>query len=422
MTAASDKSQPSEHQLDFPDKKKEGLKKLILNTDDNLRVLLEHKGYIPYLNAMNTEIEVIHNGKVMEYEVLMSKLISECARFDVPKAAIGDHLHVLAKERSYHPIVLYLADSKWDGVERVKKVIGCIRSKRPEVTELIMRRWLVGCIAALYEPRFSSKLVPVLQSKQSFRKTAFLSRIGDIVQGAFLGGRALDPRCKDSVLPIIKSWIVELGELESSTKHSQGQLKAFISQEADTIRLPYARTDLKKPRQTLLIATVNGQDFLKDRTGNTRFGVIELNEPIDMTTVNRILGWQYNGTGSLRQEEPESLRQFWLEVKHMYEAGEPWVLSMDEQALVDTVSDKYLDKGRWYKMLQERISMEADDNRSQTEWLAPGQISQILGIPCNYVAHVGRALQRLADEGKIETRYKDGYRLYLFPSSYRPHF
>ncbi|MBE3746569.1 hypothetical protein HJ204_09330 [Vibrio parahaemolyticus] len=95
-----------------------------------------------------------------------------------------------------------------------------------------------------------------------------------------------------------------------------------------------------------MIATVNGQDFLKDRTGNTRFGVIELNEPIDMTTVNRILGWQYNGTGSLRQEEPESLRQFWLEVKHMYEAGEPWVLSMDEQALVDTVSDKYLDKGR----------------------------------------------------------------------------
>ncbi|MBE3780525.1 hypothetical protein HJ197_25900, partial [Vibrio parahaemolyticus] len=63
----------------------------------------------------------------------------------------------------------------------------------------------------------------------------------------------------------------------------------------------------------------------------------------------------------------------------MYEAGEPWVLSMDEQALVDAVSDKYLDKGRWYKILQERISMEADDNRSQTEWLAPGQISQILG-------------------------------------------
>lgn len=151
MTAASDKSQPSEPQLDFPDKKKEGFKKLILNTDDNLRVLLDHKGYVPYLNAMNTEIEVLHNGKVMEYEVLMSKLISDCARFDVPKAAIGDHLHVLAKERSYHPIVLHLSDSKWDGVERVKKVIGCIRSNRPEVTELIMRRWLVGCIAALYE-------------------------------------------------------------------------------------------------------------------------------------------------------------------------------------------------------------------------------------------------------------------------------
>ncbi|WP_346341384.1 VapE domain-containing protein [Vibrio sp. 7-5(1-a)] len=416
MIKENNKNQLNDSQLDFPDMKKEGLKRIILNTDDNLRVLLAHKGYIPYLNAMNTEIEVLHNGKVMEYEVLISKLISDCARFDVPKAAIGDHLHVLAKERSYHPIVLYLAKSKWDGVERVKQVMGCIHSKRPEVTELIMRRWLVGCIAALYEPRFSSKLVPVLQSNQSFRKTAFLSRIGEIVQDAFLEGRALDPRNKDSVLPVIKSWIVELGELESSTKHSQGLLKAFISKGADTIRLPYARTDLKKPRQTLLIATVNGQDFLKDRTGNTRFGVIELNEPIDMTTVNSILGWQYDGTGSLRKENPELLRQFWLEVKHMYETGEPWVLSMDEQALVDTVSDKYLDKGRWYNMLHERISMASDDNRSQTDWLAPSQISQILGIPCNYATHVGRALQRLADEGKIATRYKDGYKLYLFPN------
>lgn len=416
MIKENNKNQSNDSLLDFPDIKKEGMKRIILNTDDNLRVLLDHKGYVPYLNAMNTEIEVLHNGKVMEYEVLISKLISDCARFDVPKAAIGDHLHVLAKERSYHPIVLYLAESKWDGVERVKQVMGCIRSKRPEVTELIMRRWLVGCIAALYEPRFSSKLVPVLQSNQSFRKTAFLSRIGEIVQDAFLEGRALDPRNKDSVLPVIKSWIVELGELESSTKHSQGLLKAFISKGADTIRLPYARTDLKKPRQTLLIATVNGQDFLKDRTGNTRFGVIELNEPIDMTTVNSILGWQYDGTGSLRKENPELLRQFWLEVKHMYDTGEPWVLSMDEQALVDTVSDKYLDKGRWYNMLHERISMASDDNRSQTDWLAPSQISQILGIPCNYAAHVGRVLQRLADEGRIATRYKDGYKLYLFPN------
>ncbi|EGQ9052639.1 virulence protein [Vibrio parahaemolyticus] len=416
MIKENNKNQSNDSLLDFPDIKKEGMKRIILNTDDNLRVLLDHKGYVPYLNAMNTEIEVLHNGKVMEYEVLISKLISDCARFDVPKAAIGDHLHVLAKERSYHPIVLYLAESKWDGVERVKQVMGCIRSKRPEVTELIMRRWLVGCIAALYESRFSSKLVPVLQSNQSFRKTVFLSRIGEIVQDAFLEGRALDPRNKDSVLPVIKSWIVELGELESSTKHSQGLLKAFISKGADTIRLPYARTDLKKPRQTLLIATVNGQDFLKDRTGNTRFGVIELNEPIDMTTVNSILGWQYDGTGSLRKENPELLRQFWLEVKHMYDTGEPWVLSMDEQALVDTVSDKYLDKGRWYNMLHERISMASDDNRSQTDWLAPSQISQILGIPCNYAAHVGRALQRLADEGRIATRYKDGYKLYLFPN------
>lgn len=109
-----------------------------------------------------------------------------------------------------------------------------------------------------------------------------------------------------------------------------------------------------------------------------------------MDTVNEILGWEFNGTGSLRHNNPELLRQFWLEVKQMYEAGEPWILTMEEQSLVDTISDKYLDKGRWYNILQERISMSTDDIRMQTEWLAPGQICQVVGVPCNYVAHVGR--------------------------------
>ncbi|WP_407027697.1 hypothetical protein [Vibrio parahaemolyticus] len=78
---------------------------------------------------------------------------------------------------------------------------------------------------------------------------------------------------------------------------------------------------------------------------------------------------------------------------------------MEEQSLVDTISDKYLDKGRWYNILQERISMSTDDIRMQTEWLAPEQICQVVGVPCNYVAHVGRALQLLADEGKLESRH-----------------
>ncbi|HBC3398353.1 TPA: hypothetical protein KDX79_000154 [Vibrio parahaemolyticus] len=240
------KATDNNNELDFPDQRKQRVRKAILNTDENLKLLLMHNEYVPYLNYMTAEIETYHKGECLEYEEFKSRLKSDCARVDLPKATVDDHIHVLSKQRAYHPVVLYLDKSKWDGVERVQSVISYMRSKRPDVTELIMRRWLVACIAALYEPRFSSKLVPVIQSKQSFRKTAFLSRIGDVIQGAFVGGRALDPRSKDSVRPIIKSWIVELGELESSTKCSQGQLKAFISQEVDTIRPPYARTDLNK--------------------------------------------------------------------------------------------------------------------------------------------------------------------------------
>ena len=48
------------------------------------------KGYVPYLNVMNTEVDVLHNGNFMEYALIISWLVGCRARLDKPKAAIGD--------------------------------------------------------------------------------------------------------------------------------------------------------------------------------------------------------------------------------------------------------------------------------------------------------------------------------------------
>lgn len=87
--------------------------------------------------------------------------------------------------------------------------------------------------------------------------------------------------------------------------------------------MKYGRSDTKKPRQTVFIATVNEAEFLKDTTGNSRFATIELTGSINMDRVNELLGYQWNN-GRLKRTEPEKLSQFWLEVKHYYESGESW--------------------------------------------------------------------------------------------------
>jgi predicted P-loop ATPase len=245
-------------------------------------------------NMMEFEQEAYEIGGdklAVSAEQLKSKFISAASRHCLPKSAIEDHMSALCENSRYHPIEEWLGDEHWDGVSRVDNVIDCLNAKHKKLADVTLKHWLVGCVASIYKPHFKSKLVPVIQGEQSFKKTAFVERIAQVMPLAFLEGAELDPDNKDSVLACIRAWIVELGELERTNKNSQGSLKAFITKSIDSVRPPYARKDIKKPRQTHFIATVNGKDFLKNETGSSRFVVLEMAEAANMEDVNRLLGW-----------------------------------------------------------------------------------------------------------------------------------
>ncbi|MDC5841877.1 virulence-associated E family protein [Vibrio europaeus] len=389
-------------------------KLIVLNTASNLKALLEYAGYEAKHNKMTLEQD-IYSGQecIGTPEVIRSELISLASIHSLPRASIDDHFAAVALENSYHPIGEWLNES-WDGKKRVDKVISCLRAKNNGLASVVMKRWLVGCVASLYVPNFKSKLVPVLQGEQSFRKTAFVERIATVMNGAFLEGSELNPDNKDNVLSVIRSWIVELGELERSTRNCQGALKAFITRSCDTIRPPYARTDIKKPRQTNLIATVNGTDFLKDETGNSRYAVIELVKETDMSLLNEVLGWRFSRSGELVLINPERLKQFWLEVKHLLlNEGYAWTLTRDEQRLIAEDSEKYVDKGVWYNMLSEHINVCEDKAR---EWMTTKQICEFIGINVSRGNAVGKALSLLSKEGKIERKLLNGTNRYCFPT------
>lgn len=104
----------------------------------------------------------------------------------------------------------------------------------------------MGCIAALYADRWTTKLVPVIVGAQSFKKSNWINRIANTVDGATLDC-SVDPDKPDDVRRAVSAWIVEFAELESTTKHEAGSIKAFITRDVDRFRLPYARA---KRRQT----------------------------------------------------------------------------------------------------------------------------------------------------------------------------
>lgn len=391
---------------------------VIGNTSDNLNTLITYLAYSVRYNMMTLEPEITSinpytNVQVKETDLdtIRSRLISAASITKLPKIAIDDHLAACAKYNHFHPVKDYLNTSKWDGKSRLKEVVSCLNAESEQLAYSIFSKWLIGCVASLYEPKFKSKLVPILQGGQSFKKTAFIERIAQVTEHSFLEGAELNPDQKDSVLSCIKSWIVELGELERTSRNSQGSLKAFITKEEDTIRPPYGRSDIKKPRQTHFIATVNGDDFLKDDTGNSRYGVIKMNKSADIEKLNDLLGWRYDG-GRCKHQDPEQLLQFWLEVKTLYDNGDTWMLNDTELKLTSVVNEQHRDKGSLYDYLRDNYTKKHDYQK--VEWKTAGEL---VGDDHNLQSHqtrlIGKALTQLVKEyPEITVRSRGGYNQY----------
>ena len=110
---------------------------------------------------------------------------------------------------------------------------------------------------------------------------------------------------------MISKWIVELGELDATFKQSDiSQLKAFITQDSDTIRRPYARKESTYARRTVLFGSVNPKDYLKDPTGNRRFWTVRCTD----------IDYDYR----------VDMQQVWAEFKALFDKGETWYLNQDE--------------------------------------------------------------------------------------------
>lgn len=386
-----------------------------LATNTNLSDLLAHCGMGLRVNQMNLALEVVDcNGALIgsDWNVTRSDLVTSAVLNALPKVAIDDHAANVAAKNAYHPVKQWLDGGKWDGVKRVERVIDCIPSADPAFTRTVMTKWLVSCIAALYEQRFSTKLTPVLKGDQSFKKTAFVSRLASVVDGAFLEGLSLDPTNKDSVSATIKSWVCELGEIGQTTRKGNDALKAFLTMSQDKIRLPYDRAETIKRRQTCFIGTVNDDHFLRDESGSTRFAVVEMTAPVQLDAVNELLGWSWSG-GRLRHDKPELLRQFWLEVKALYNGGAGWALTEQEQERACAVNDAFSDKSPQYQYLIEaHLSVPHYGKR----WITASDLVNLRGENTGMSTRWGKALTLLAKEGAIERREVRSRRVeYLLP-------
>jgi putative DNA primase/helicase len=153
--------------------------------------------------------------------------------------------------------------------------------------------------------------------------------------------------------------MVELGELDATFRKSDiAALKSFLTSDRDIYRLPYARKNTSKPRQTVFFASVNDESFLSDQTGNRRYWTIDC-EAIDY-------------------EHGIDMQQFWAEVKAIYDRGESWFLDKNQMVELNEHNKEFTAIDPIVEKIESKLDWSASDHK--WDWKTSTDVAEMVGV------------------------------------------
>ena len=245
----------------------------------------------------------------------------------------------LAYKNRYHPIKDYLTRLQWDGGNYIDALSLYIECTDPPVkldvgavswVELVLKHWLVGAVAKVMHDGTLRAQNPmmVFAGPQGIGKSTFIHWLISGVGDGFFTSEAINPDSPEHQRYLAEKWIWESGELGTTTRRQDVEaLKAFLTREVVTYRVPYAKHSVHKPALASFVGTVNPElagGFLVDITGNRRFVTCTIKR-IYHDYVSRI-----------------DVNQLWAQAVHLYQHGFDWRLPQNMQAARDKVNDSYM--------------------------------------------------------------------------------
>lgn len=321
----------------FPAKKGE----TILSHAANYKTMMAAYGFRCSYDVIKKEVfwtgPQINMNTDNAYQALFSKMKGLAALNGLPygNADLNAHLPAIAEENQINPVRDYLAALKWDGKDRFGLLVLAMEPHDAKIAEIALRVWFTGAAAAcehfetglglVLGARPSFEYVLAIRADQGVNKTkGFLGLVPKALGKYAKDGLAVKTSNKDSVKIAVSYWLAELGELDATFRQGEiAELKAFLSTEADELRLPYAQGYSKFKRRTAFIGTVNQEKFLKDATGNRRYLALECERGFPLWTEGDV-------------------DQLWAQAWARYVGGAQWWPTADEQTLLDINAERFL--------------------------------------------------------------------------------
>lgn len=261
-----------------------------------------------------------------------------------------------------------------------------------------MYRWMLGAVAAGCSNKgVSLSGVLVFQGSQGIGKTQwFKSLVPKEHHNWIAEGQILDPHNKDSVISCTTRWLIELGEIDGTLSRSDiPALKAFITKDTDSYRLPYGRTERTASRNTAFFASVNNAQYLVDDTGNRRFWTVSVK--------------------NIRWNHGMDMQQVWAEFKHNLNAGEPYHLTSEEYELLKNENELFETPDPMEDMIIRRYFWEEPERNRQ---LSSSEVMEDIGFDLtnhNARACAKRCAAILAKLTGKKSQKSNGKRIFRMP-------
>lgn len=381
-----------------------------LATIQNIEALCEQHGIWIVFNQLNHRQEIHIPGVIVgaeNYEsTAVARLKSMCAEvgISIGMPELKAYITAIADKNVFHPVENWINEKPWDGIDRLialSDTIMCPSTFPESLKQMILRKWLIQAAAAVLSPvPIQLRGVMVVQGDQYIGKTRWLQSLAPAHMEFVATGRSIDPNNKDTVKIAISHWLCELGELDATFKKADiASLKAFISQDIDIIRLPYAPGESRFRRRTVFYASVNTPRFLGDETGNTRFWVIPVTQ--------------------LKVEHGIDMQQMWAQVAHLYKAGEAYWFSQEEMQLLNRNAEDFQIEDPVLELLMRRFPINdwrSSPSEFDTIWLSASEVACTLDAPFAdriSTIKVGKSLSRLQG---IDSKKVNGVSRYRLPT------
>jgi putative DNA primase/helicase len=312
---------------------------------------------------------------------------------------VMDALQLVSRQHRFHPVADYLTSLSWDGVSRVETWLEDFCSVQPtspdhqRLIRAVARKWLISCVARAMNPGCKVDTMLILEGKQGIGKSSILR---ELAGERFFCDAHIEFGKKDACQTIQGVWIYELPELDALLRGDSASTKAFLSRPTDKFRAPYARAPISVARSLVFCGTVNHSGYLKDPSGSRRFWVVKCGETINVQGIRT------------------SRDQLWAEARALFESGEPWHLSTEEESLMRQEHEERMEPEPWEEAIAAWLAGQSERPIGIEEVLEHALGMKAAARNPNVTRRVHDILVRLGFERQRKAFENPGRRVYRY--------